>query len=1092
MKRGYTIIMTLKSNLKMVMQIMICCLLMYTSAASAQEDLKDVKITLADDTVALSHVLRDIERSTNFKFSYLKDNVPLDEKITIQVEDESLYKLLTKLASKYGLAFRRINNQIVVTRAPVIEKALYVPAGPGSIKGKITDATTGEGLIGANVLLEGTSMGSAADMDGNFSIPGVPAGAYNMKVSYIGYKTMVMKIQLKEGEHLVKNIKLEAVGITGKEVVVTAQASGQNSAINQQIASDKIVNVVSSARIQELPDANAAESVGRLPGVTVTRSGGEANGVVIRGMDSKYNMIMIDGVEMAATNQDTRATDLSMISSNTLSGIEVYKTLTPDMDAAVLGGVVNFKLREAKKSVSGIPTLSFLAQGGLNQIVNKYNNYKFVASAENRYMNDKLGIFVQGIAERVNHTSDNLGANYTVTNTKFLNGAHDPYMTSMTLNFVPRIEDRYDGTLVLDYKLPAGKISLMNLASQSNTATTTYQNSYQTSGNTMYLKDSYSFRTYNVFTNLLDYEQMLFGSINMDIKISHAFSENSSPNNYSMNFEDQTIDLTNINQTDPPNVIAQDVYSQIDPTTLYAYQINTSNNYTKQRNVDASIDLSRTFNFSDEITATFKAGGDYKYTGRWHTEMSAGANILTGSKGTIAAIIKAYPWMMNAPYNFPPDGSKPMTIQPFLINNFSYGNFLNGDYNMGPATSLDMIRGAMAAVIDTSLKEAGKVGSRDYIPDNRGLFVSNYNGHEDRSAGYIMATINIGPDLTIIPGVRYQGLFTSYTAPIVTNPSSDSYPVEYPHRDTTMNRFHGYWLPDISIRYKPLSWLDIRAAYTTTLSYPDFSQITPLLNIASGNNPTVTWHNYNLNPAHSQNYDLALSTYSNEIGLFTIGGFLKQIDGLIFGTGDMHPLKDWSAYPEVPKNIPNLAAYAIDYSINNPYRTNVWGAEAEWQTHFWYLPTPFNGLVLNVNYTHIFSRAKYPYSFLADTGNYPHQGKMQIQQPYYDRLYNQPNDIANLSLGYDYKGFSILVSMIYKANVFTGTDFWPDLRNRQPDWTRWDISAKQELPWNGLQVYMDINNINGQNDINIEQGTGYPSSSQDYGMTADLGIRWSL
>ena len=1075
------------------LQIMLCLFLFSNIPAFAQQDLNDVKITLADDTASFAQILRQIENSTNFKFSYLRDEVPLNKKITIQVEDESLYKLLMKLASKYGLQFKRINNQIVVSKAKNFdERLLAVPQGPASLRGKILDAATGEALIGANVIVQGTSMGAASDMDGNYAIPNIPAGNYSLRVSYIGYKTIIVKINLKSEEHLTKILKLEAVGITGKEVVVTAQASGQNAAINQQLASNKIVNVVSSARIQDLPDANAAESVGRLPGVSVTRSGGEANGVVIRGMDSKYNMIMIDGVEMAPTNASSRATDLSMISSNTLSGIEVYKTVTPDMDAAVLGGVVNFKLREAKKAVGTIPTLNFLAQGGYNQIVSKYNNYKFVASAENRYFNDKLGVFAQGIVERVNHTSDNLGASYDVTNTKILNAPHDPYMTSMTLSFAPRLEDRYDGTLVLDYKLPAGKISLMNLGSQSNTTTITYQNRYPTSGNDIYLNDSYSFQTYNVFTNLLDYEQSLPGSINMDVKISHAFSENTSPDNYSMNFWQQGAGVSGITNTDPPDVIARAAYAKIKPSDLIAYQISTSHNYTKTRNINASIDLSRTFNFSDEITATLKAGGDYKYTGRWHNQMSAGANIYTGSWATRAAIVKAFPWMQNAPYNYNPNGSNFVTVEPFMISNFSYGNFLNGDYNMGPATNLDLIHGAIAAVIDTSAKEGGKVGSRDYIPDNRGLFDGNYNGHEDRSAGYIMATISIGPNLTVIPGVRYQGLFTSYTAPIITNPSSDPYPVEYPHRDTTMNRFHGYWLPDISLIYKPLTWLNIRAAYTTTISYPDFTQLTPLVNVVYGNNPSVTWHNYNLNPAHSQNYDLAVSVYNNNIGLFTAGGFLKQIDGLIFGTGDVYPLKNWTAFPEVPPTTPNLAGYTVNYSINNPYRTNVWGAEVEWQTHFWYLPNPFNGLVMNVNYTHIFSKAKYPYAFLADTGSYPRIGKMQVQQPYYDRLYNQPNDIANLSIGYDYKGFSILVSMIYKANVFTGTNFWPDLRNRQPDWTRWDISAKQSLPWNGLQVYLDINNINGQNDISIEQGTGYPSSSQDYGMTADLGIRWSL
>ena len=117
-----------------------------------------------------------------------------------------------------------------------------------------------------------------------------------------------------EGETLRQDFKLVAVSIQGETVVVTAQASGQNAAINQQLASNAITNVVSAARIQELPDANAAESVGRLPGVSVLRSGGEGTQIVISGLQPKYNNVTVDGVRMASSNPNDRGTDLSMIS----------------------------------------------------------------------------------------------------------------------------------------------------------------------------------------------------------------------------------------------------------------------------------------------------------------------------------------------------------------------------------------------------------------------------------------------------------------------------------------------------------------------------------------------------------------------------------------------------------------------------------------------------------------------------------------------------------------------------------------------------------------------------------------------------------
>ena len=80
------------------------------------------------------------------------------------------------------------------------------------------------------------------------------------------------------------------MAIEGEIAIVTAQAFGQRAAINQQLASNSVVNIVSAEKIEELPDATAAEAIGRLPGVSLKRSSGEANKVVIRGLSPKYNV----------------------------------------------------------------------------------------------------------------------------------------------------------------------------------------------------------------------------------------------------------------------------------------------------------------------------------------------------------------------------------------------------------------------------------------------------------------------------------------------------------------------------------------------------------------------------------------------------------------------------------------------------------------------------------------------------------------------------------------------------------------------------------------------------------------------------------
>ena len=151
-------------------------------------------------------------------------------------------------------------------------------------------------------------------------------------------KTEKKLIELKSGDDLKQDINLYPEAIESEAIVVMVQAEGQNAAVNQQISSNSIVNVVSSARIQALPDANAAESIGRLPGVSVSRVGGEGTKVIIRGVAPKYNAITLDGIRLASSEAGDRSTDLSMISSSMLEGIEVFKTLTADKDADAIGG----------------------------------------------------------------------------------------------------------------------------------------------------------------------------------------------------------------------------------------------------------------------------------------------------------------------------------------------------------------------------------------------------------------------------------------------------------------------------------------------------------------------------------------------------------------------------------------------------------------------------------------------------------------------------------------------------------------------------------------------------------------------------------
>ena len=385
----------------------------------------------------------------------------------------------------------------------------------------------------------------------------------------------------------------------------------------------------------------------------------------------------------------------------------------------------------------------------------------------------------------------------------------------------------------------------------------------------------------------------------------------------------------------------------------------------------------------------------------------------------------------------------------------------------------------------THVKAFANAGSAEAFARNNYLSITNnYSGKEILSAGYVMATVNVGSKLTVIPGVRYQNLKTTYSGTRGQQTSLSYY--HYDHStDTTVTVNHPFWLPNLNIRYKPLLWFDVRLSYSHTISYPDFSAIIPRIDASTGAN--VAWNNYQLKPSRSKNYDVYFTVSNNTIGLLTAGGFLKQIDNLIYPWRFSKPGLEAAPYYLTNKTPSAQLTYNISTFVNNPFVVNNYGFEFEWQTHFWYLPNPFRGLVLNVNYTHVHSTAEYPYVYAGATS------ATNIDTSFTDRLLHQPNHILNFVVGYDYKDFSIRVSMLYQDDVFSGISQWPQLRSSTGSYMRWDISAKQKLPWLGFEIYADVNNLNGAKDLNILQMyPDTPRTIEMYGMSADAGIRWKL
>ncbi len=899
-------------------------------------------------------------------------------------------------------------------------------------------------------------------------------------------------IEVQAGRTTVHDFYLSPETVYGDTIIITAQAEGQAKAINEQLSSIAIKNVVSFARIRELPDANAAESVARLPGVSIIRTGGEGSRVVIRGLSPQYNRVTIDGVELPSnyttsdpnehkseyrTNDELsfsedRATDLSMISSNMLGGIEVVKAITPDMDATLLGGVINFTMRKALKTQFGTPSFEVFSQGGYNNLKNTYNDYKLVGSYEQRFWNNSFGIFLQGSAEKRNLSANELSANYNFAGKLYVTDFGDPEFQSMSLSDVVRDRERYGATLVLDYQYDNGNIGFMNFFSRSDTRSISRNESYSLLDDDLFYSATDSKNILDVFSNLLTVKHYIAG-FGIDAKLSHSYSGSKYPEDVRFNFWQNVAGFANrftqLRYSPPSEIVKYVIH---DPENAAFFDIYNVSNNTKDRTYNAAVDINRDFTISELLTTKLKFGGSYQYRKRdYDYNENSGSVFYDDGAQVSAAILRAFPQFGTS-----------ITFADFIDSSYSYGKFLNGDYSLGPPFNVNL----MLDVIEVAKKNYGVgAGGGGYKPRLLQSTLYDYSGHEIKSAAYIMATFNICQMFSIIPGVRYQNLTTKYKGI-----RGEQIPggIQYTVAEETQS--HGYWLPMGHFRFRPLDWLQLHFAYTNTLNYPDYNTIIPRYYIGTN---FIYYNNYRLKPATSENFDLVLSVYTNTIGLFSIGGFKKQIKNLIF------PIKtypeDFSKYPELEEKMKNKREkYTLFTYENNNIPIDVIGMETEWQTHFWYLPGPLSGLVLNINFTHIFSEADYPKSYLytyLDPEKFL-QKTVSVDTFYTSRLLNQPNDILNVALGYDYKGFSLRVSMLYQDNIFKKPDFWLQNRVHSDKYVRFDLSIKQELPWYGIQAYFNLNNFTGEDDVDINQKTGFVTQRQRYGMTAELGLRLKI
>jgi hypothetical protein len=203
----------------------------------------------------------------------------------------------------------------------------------GKINGIVRDATTSEPLIGANVLLEGTTIGAATNIDGYYVITNVPPGTYNLKTSMVGYSSQIItNVRVNIDLTAEINITLKSSTIETQEVVVVA-----TQPVVKQDVSASVVNL-NIKEIENLPVASVSSVIGLQAGV---------QGLTIRGGSSDQTAFVVNGITLRDARDNTPYTGIS------LTSIGDMQIQTGGFNAEygdIRSGLINVVTKEGSKS----------------------------------------------------------------------------------------------------------------------------------------------------------------------------------------------------------------------------------------------------------------------------------------------------------------------------------------------------------------------------------------------------------------------------------------------------------------------------------------------------------------------------------------------------------------------------------------------------------------------------------------------------------------------------------------------------------------------------------------------------------------------
>lgn len=734
-------------------------------------------------------------------------------------------------------------RKIRTTAATLLLLAATAQVQAADIKGKVIDAKTGQPLIGASVVVVGTQVMAATDIDGNFKLAGLDGGkGYTLEIKYIAYKTKTVA-NLKASDSP-KDVSVALVPDEKElgEVTVTAIARRNTESAVMQMAKNSalVVSNVSAQEIQKTQDGDAGEVMRRVPGVSLI----DGRFVMVRGLSQRYNNVWVNGGAVPSSEADSRAFSFDLIPSSQIDNMQVIKTPSPEYPADYTGGFVIIQTKD-------IPTQNTAeaSVGGSWNDATAFSPFKYSAGSGTDFLGFDSG--KRSLNGGIDGKLSPIGSNGT---NLLGNGLNNDWRVK-TMN--PWGDLKLSASLGRRWKAGEGSMGMI--------AALNYTNEYRRFDD----MENNQFGVYDVSNDKSNYlRRSMDDQFNHNVRLGAMFNLTYLSPNGMNKYQFKNIF----------NQIGNDRYTTRSGFDAQSNSVSQAEYYYRSRTTyNGQVTGKHTFK-NDELdwSASYSyANRNLPDRRRYELDDALENGKIQLTKGNeitrewtkldehIASV------SVNDRHDFEFGDWKP-TLKfggygEYRTREYKTREFIYGWNNASNSLPSDFRTMDMTELLSTPAY-FGTDGL--YLLEQQNMR-NNYKGNNTIAAGYFAATLPLGK-LSVYAGLRYE-----YDHMVLTTNTRDTEESPLDH-----NYEYNDLFPSVNATYKLNDKHQVRVSYGKTVNRPEFREVSPSVyydfDLASD-----VQGNVDLKPCYIQNVDLRYEFYPSRGEVISLAAFYKYFDSPI-------------------------------------------------------------------------------------------------------------------------------------------------------------------------------------------------------------------